>query len=80
MQGGRLSLPYFLQGKLSHTFTSPEQKYPPWTGFEMIAKTGRAYEARKADTQKSWQKQAYTKAYDHERQDNPRVLATAVTA
>ena len=44
----------------------PEKKYAPLTGFDLLAKTGQAYEARKNDPQKKWQKEAYHEAYDHE--------------
>lgn len=38
----------------------PEKKYPPLTGFDLLSKTGNAYEARKNDSEKEWQKQAYS--------------------
>ena len=40
-------MPYFVQAKLSHTYQGPEKKYPALTGFDLVAKTGHAYEARK---------------------------------
>lgn len=40
-------------------FAGPEKKYPPLTGFDLLSKTGNAYEARKNDPKKEWQKQAY---------------------
>lgn len=44
--------------KSCHT-AGPEKKYPPLTGFDLLSKTGNAYEARKNDPKKEWQKQAY---------------------
>lgn len=37
----------------------PEKKFPPLTGFDLLSKTGNAYEERKNDDMKGWQKKAY---------------------
>ena len=68
MQGARMSVPYFVNPKLNFSFQGPEKKYPSLTGFDLLAKTGNAYEARKNDPQGIWKKQAYEKAYDRENQ------------
>lgn len=69
LQGSRMSIPYFVNPRLNYIFQGPEKKYPPLSGFDLLAKTGNAYDARKNDAQKNWQKQAYTNAYERENQD-----------
>ena len=53
-----MSVPYFVNPRLNYTFQGPEKKYPPLSGFDLLAKTGNAYEARKHDPQGKWRKQA----------------------
>lgn len=65
-KGERMSVPYFVNPKLNYVFQGPEKKYPPLTGFDLLSKTGNAYEARKNDPKKEWQKRAYQDAYKHE--------------
>ena len=59
LQGSRMSMPYFVNPKLNYTFQGPEKKYPPLSGFDLLAKTGNAYEARRNDPQGKWKQQAY---------------------
>ncbi|KAK9803831.1 hypothetical protein WJX73_004943 [Symbiochloris irregularis] len=63
-RGARMSVPYFVNPNLNFKFQGPEKKYPPLTGFDLLAKTGNAYEARKNDPEGKWQKAAYMKAPD----------------
>ena len=53
LQGPRMSVPYFVNPKLNFKFQGPEKKFPPVSGFDLLAKTGNAYEARRYDPQ--WQ-------------------------
>lgn len=54
-----MSVPYFVNPKLNYTFQGPEKKFPPLSGFDLLAKTGNAYEARKYDPEGKWRKKAY---------------------
>lgn len=54
-----MSVPYFVNPKLNYVFQGPEKKFPPLSGFDLLAKTGNAYEARKNDPEGKWKKQAY---------------------
>ena len=54
-----MSVPYFVNPRLNYTFQGPEKKYPPLSGFDLLAKTGNAYEARKHDPEGKWKKEAY---------------------
>ena len=47
-------------------------RYGPVTGFDLLAKTGAAYEARKNDPAGAWKKAAY--------EDGPEQQAAAVSA
>lgn len=62
-----MSVPYFVNPNLNYKFQGPDKKYPPLTGFDLLAKTGNAYEARKNDPERKWQKAAYTNAKEHEK-------------
>ena len=53
-----MSVPYFLNPKLNYEFQGPQKKYPALTGFDLLAKTGNAYEARRNDPKGIWKKQA----------------------
>ena len=59
VQGSRMSVPYFVNPDLNYVFQGPEKKFPPLSGFDLLAKTGNAYEARKNDPKGKWRKQAY---------------------
>ncbi len=59
LQGARMSMPYFVNPRLNFTFQGPDKKYPPLSGFDLLAKTGNAYEARRNDPQGKWKQQAY---------------------
>ena len=63
-----MSVPYFVNPKLNYKFQGPEKKFPPLSGFDLLAKTGNAYEARRNDPEGTWRKNAYTNDYDRERQ------------
>ena len=63
-----MSVPYFVNPKLNFPFQGPEKKYPPLSGFDLLAKTGNAYEARKNDPQGIWRKKAYGEAHEREQQ------------
>lgn len=54
-----MSLPYFVNPRLNFKFQGPEKKYPAVTGFDLLAKTGSAYEARKNDMTGAWKAKAY---------------------
>jgi hypothetical protein len=41
MQGGRYSIPYFVNPKLNYVIQGPEKRWGPVTGFDMLSKTGR---------------------------------------
>ncbi|KAK9834460.1 hypothetical protein WJX74_002175 [Apatococcus lobatus] len=58
-KGSRMSMPYFVNPKLNYVFQGPEKKFPPLSGFDLLAKTGNAYEARRNDPQGKWKQQAY---------------------
>ena len=59
MQGSRMSVPYFVNPRLNYVFQGPEKKFPPLSGFDLLAKTGNAYEARRHDPEGKWRQQAY---------------------
>lgn len=61
-----MSIPYFVNPRLNYTFQGPEKKFPPLSGFDLLAKTGNAYEARKHDLQGKWRQQAYGQPQDHD--------------
>lgn len=69
-RGARMSMPYFVNPKLNYVFQGPEKKYPPLTGFDLLSKTGNAYEARKNDATKAWQKKAYVDYKDVQAKDH----------
>ena len=52
-------MPYFVNPKLNYIFQGPEKKFPPLSGFDLLAKTGNAYEARKNDPEGKWKQKAY---------------------
>ena len=54
-----MSMPYFVNPKLNYVFQGPEKRFPPLSGFDLLAKTGNAYEARRNDPQGKWKQQAY---------------------
>ena len=58
-QGERYSMPYFLNAKLNYEIQGPSKRWPPLTGYDLLAKTGAAYEARKNDPTGAWQAAAY---------------------
>ena len=62
-----MSVPYFVNPKLNFKFQGPEKRYPELSGFDLLAKTGNAYEARRNDPEGKWRKDAYTSAYDREK-------------
>lgn len=59
----QLCLSTYLCKSKSAFAAGPEKKYPPLTGFDLLSKTGNAYEARKNDPEKKWQKKAYSVSY-----------------
>lgn len=65
-QGERSSIPYFVNPKLNFQIQGPQKKYTPVTGFDLLAKTGNAYVARKNDPSGEWKKAAYSEAYTPE--------------
>ena len=60
-----MSVPYFVNPDLNFVFQGPEKKFPPLSGFELLAKTGNAYEARKNDPKGEWRKKAYGDSADN---------------
>lgn len=59
-----MSVPYFVNPDLNFVFQGPEKKFPPLSGFDLLAKTGNAYEARKNDPKGEWRTQAYGDSAD----------------
>ena len=74
VQGARMSVPYFVNPNLNFKFQGPEKKYPPLTGFDLLAKTGNAYEARKNDSEGTWRKEAYIQAHGNDAKLQPQGL------
>ena len=60
-----MSVPYFVNPDLNFVFQGPEKKFPPLSGFDLLAKTGNAYEARKNDPKGEWRKKAYGDSADN---------------
>jgi hypothetical protein len=52
-------MPYFLNAKLNYEIQGPSKRWPALTGYDLLAKTGAAYEARKNDPTGAWQAAAY---------------------
>ena len=60
-----MSVPYFVNPKLNYVFQGPEKKFPPLSGFDLLAKTGNACEARKIDPEGKWRQKAYGDAHSN---------------
>ena len=73
-------MPYFVNPKLNYQFQGPGKKFPPVSGFELLSKTGNAYEARKNDPDGKWKKQAYQQIQEPTTFQQVEALDNAVTA
>lgn len=47
LQGGRYSIPYFVNLKLDYVIEGPENRFSPVIGYDLQSKTGNAYAACK---------------------------------
>lgn len=48
LQGPRYSMPYFVNPKLNYVIEGPQKRWGPVTGFDMLSKTGKAWQSKQA--------------------------------